>query len=211
MQEVEPFRTKEELVSAIDNGGRFYNLFSRAHDQIVTRGELAKAAGVWASDLNAFLFLDLASFQFDERDKKAVVSLLEPDLRDRYQEMAPTVLRPSLVDQEGKAGDAVIVEGVLQQCHDKTQFSGCVYTPIMIGDVTTYTLTPIFNSFTVYKVFDEEGSEPCAVIAAPLHSGFVDGDEIRFAGYLRELEFEEEEYRTNKFYLEPTFFSNIAN
>ncbi len=34
------------LRKAIDNGGRFYNFLTAADDQVVTRAELAKAAGV---------------------------------------------------------------------------------------------------------------------------------------------------------------------
>ena len=214
MQEVEAYRSKNELTSVIDNGGRFYNVFSRANDQVVTKGELAKAAGMWASDLNAFLFLDLATFDLDEMEKLAVEDTLEPDLRNRYRQASTRVIAASDIDGEGQAGDAIIVEGSVQKCHEKTKFSGYIYVPITVGDVTTFTVTPIFDHFSVYRLFDGDSRKvdaelPGAVVAVPLKAEFSAGDRIRFAGYLRELEFDDEESRTNNLYLEAIYFSRL--
>ena len=60
MREIKPYKTVRGLTKAIDNGGRFYNLFSHAQDNVVSRGELAKAAGMFSSGANAFLFLEMA-------------------------------------------------------------------------------------------------------------------------------------------------------
>lgn len=47
MQELKPFATLGPLKKAIDNGGRFYNFLADADDEVVSRDELAKAAGVF--------------------------------------------------------------------------------------------------------------------------------------------------------------------
>ncbi len=60
MRELKPYRTMQGLQKAIDNGGRFYNLLTHADDHIVTRAELAKAAGVFSAGVNAYLFLEMA-------------------------------------------------------------------------------------------------------------------------------------------------------
>ena len=60
MRELKPYRTMHRLRKAIDNGGRFYNFFTDADDDVVTRAELAKAAGVFSAGVNAFLFLEVA-------------------------------------------------------------------------------------------------------------------------------------------------------
>lgn len=59
MRELKPYRTLQGLRKAIDNGGRFYNFLTDADDHVVTRAELAKAAGVFTAGVNAFLFLEL--------------------------------------------------------------------------------------------------------------------------------------------------------
>lgn len=44
MREVQPYRTERGLLKALDNGGRFFNIFTKAGDAQITRAELAKAA-----------------------------------------------------------------------------------------------------------------------------------------------------------------------
>jgi hypothetical protein len=46
MREITPYTTKRGLQKTLDNGGRFYNFFTDADDNVVSRAELAKAAGV---------------------------------------------------------------------------------------------------------------------------------------------------------------------
>ncbi|QDV45334.1 hypothetical protein Enr13x_52100 [Stieleria neptunia] len=213
MLEVKAFKSVNDLIGELDNGGRFYHLFSHADDKIVTKGELAKAAGQLVGANNAFLFLKLATLGFSEAEKFAILNMLEPNLRERYRESMPKVINPSSVDHEGKAGDAVVVEGPVEHCHDKTQFGGFIMIPITVGEITTYTMTPIFDNYAVYRVFDEENrdsKERCAVIAVPLNIEFADGDRVRFAGYLRDLEFNEGEVRTNSYYLEATYYSRVG-
>ncbi|MEM8671000.1 MAG: hypothetical protein AAGG48_25955 [Planctomycetota bacterium] len=210
MNEIEPFSTKAELVSAIDNGGRFFNIFSQANDSIVTRGELAKAAGTWASDLNAFLFLELATVGLSEMDKHAVIDMLEPGLRSSYREKNPRRLVPVNVDTQCEPGEAIMTEGKIKHCGDKTKFSGFIYTPLMVGQVTTFIMTPIFDAFDVYHLTGPDQPDSAAVIAVPLNSDLQDGQQIRFGGYIRDLEFEQESDRTHKYYLEAMYFTRIG-
>ena len=60
MREVHPYKTEGGLLKALDNGGRFFNIFTRASDDRITRAELAKAAGVFGSKPKAVLFLEMA-------------------------------------------------------------------------------------------------------------------------------------------------------
>jgi hypothetical protein len=76
MRELKPYRTMHGLRTAIDNGGRFYNLFTRADDHVVTRGELAKAAGVFTAGVNAFLFLEMAQQDLQSGDRQAILTRL---------------------------------------------------------------------------------------------------------------------------------------
>ena len=45
MRELVPYKTLHGAQKALDNGGRFYNLFSAAADAIIEPSELARAAG----------------------------------------------------------------------------------------------------------------------------------------------------------------------
>ena len=43
MREIRPYKTVRGATRALDNGGRFFNLFAKAGDDIVDSAELAKA------------------------------------------------------------------------------------------------------------------------------------------------------------------------
>lgn len=60
MREIKPYKTLKGAKAALDNGGRFLNLFARAGDDRITSDELTKAAGVFLHESLAFLFLDMA-------------------------------------------------------------------------------------------------------------------------------------------------------
>lgn len=60
MREVQPYRTERGLLKILDNGGRFFNIFTRAGDDQITRAELAKAAGTFGSAPKAALFFEMA-------------------------------------------------------------------------------------------------------------------------------------------------------
>ena len=98
MRELKPYRTKQGLRKAIDNGGRFYNFFTDADDQVVTRAELAKAAGVFTAGVNAFLFLEMAQQDLQSDDRQSIIDLLESDLRKDYRRIGPQTLVPSAVE-----------------------------------------------------------------------------------------------------------------
>ena len=137
MRELKPYRTMQGLRKAIDNGGRFYNLFTDADDHIVTRAELAKAAGVFSAGVNAFLFLEMAQLDLQPDDRRSIIALLESDLRENYRRGRPKTLLPSEIEKHGTAGRPVIATGFPRFVEDRTQFSGFIMIPIVAGRVTT--------------------------------------------------------------------------
>jgi hypothetical protein len=84
------------LRKAIDNGGRFYNFLTEADDHVVTRAELAKAAGVFTAGVNAFLFLEMAQQDLSSEDQRSIIDLLESGLRKEYRRSGPRTLAPRL-------------------------------------------------------------------------------------------------------------------
>ena len=114
------------LRKAIDNGGHFYNFLTDADDYVVTRAELAKAAGVFTAGVNAFLFLEMAQQELRSDDRKSIIDLLESDLRKEYRRAGPQTLVPSAVEKDGTAGRSVIVTGYPRFVEDRTQFSGFI-------------------------------------------------------------------------------------
>lgn len=206
MRELKPYQTLHGLQTAIDNGGRFYNLFSRADDHVVTRGELAKAAGVFTSGLNAFLFLEMAQQELPPDDRHSVLQLLETALREKYRRYRPQTLLPSAVEKDGKAGSALIVTGFPQFVEDRTQLSGF----IMIPAGKAFVMVPIFDKFDVYEVFDDrQMRKPGTMVATVRGKRLSHSGPIRFGGVLRKLKFKDKTQKSHNFYLETVFYTKL--
>ena len=210
MRELKPYRTMQGLRRAIDNGGRFYNILTNADDHVVTRAELAKAAGVFAAGVNAFLFLEMAQQELQLDDRHSIIDLLESDLRQEYRRCRPQTLLPSAVELDGTAGRSIIVTGYPRFVEDRTQFNGFIMIPIMAGNVTTFTMIPIFDKFDVYEVFDDRRMRrPNTMIATVRGHRLAHDGSIRFGGVLRKLEFKDKTKKSHKFYLETVFYTKL--
>ena len=149
MRQLSPYRTVQGAKRALDNGGRFYNLFTRAGDNVVEGVELARAAGVYSSDAMAFLHFEMALMDLPPEEKAEVLALLAPDLKAQLEVKRPRVLLPSRVEPDGRAGIPTIVTGYPRFVEDKTELKGftIMVTPVIM-------MVPIMDEFDVYEVFD---------------------------------------------------------
>ena len=205
MRQLRPYRTVQGAKSALDNGGRFYNLWAKAGDDVVTAGELACAAGVYSSDMRAFLHFEMALMDLPVEQKAEVLSLLSPDLEKRLQKSRARVPRPSAVESEGIAGVPAIVTGYPSYVEDRTQLQGfiVIVTPVM-------GMIPLVDQFDVYEVYDTpEQIEPRTVIATVRGSKRLDGLYSRFGGVLKELHFEDKTGKDHGLYLEAMYYTPL--
>ncbi len=198
------------LRKAIDNGGRFYNIFTTADDRVVTRAELAKAAGVFTAGMNAFLFLEMAQQELPSDDQRSIIDLLEPGLQKDYRRNRPRTLAPSAVEENGAAGHTVIVTGYPRFVENRTEFSSVIMIPIGAGKVTTFMMVPIFDQFDVYEVFDDRRMrKPNSMVATVRGQRLAHDGPIRFGGVLRKLEFKDKTKKSHKFFLETVFYTKL--
>ena len=210
MRELKPYRTLQGLEKSIDNGGRFYNLLTHADDQVVTRAELAKAAGCFSAGVNAYLFLEMAKQDLQPADQQRIIGLLESDLRRDYRRCRPQTLIASDVEKHGTAGRSVIVTGYPRFVEDRTQFSGFIMIPMMVGKVTTFMMLPIYDRFDVYEVFDDRRMrKPNSMVATVRGQRLSHDGAIRFGGVLRSLQFKDNTKKSHKFYMETVFYTKL--
>ncbi len=206
MRQIRPYRTLQGAQSALDNGGRFYNLWSKAGDEVVDARELARAAGVYSSDIKAFLHFEMALMDLPDEQQQVVLSLLSPDLRQKLETRGPTVLMPSLVESDGSAGLPTIVSGYPSFIEDKSEFRGFILLVVPI-----ITMIPIMDQYDVYEVYDTpERTEPRTVVATVRGSKRLDGLYCRFGGVLKELHFEDKTGKDHGLYLEAMFYTPLA-
>ncbi len=203
MRQLSPYRTVQGATRALDNGGRFYNLFTRAGDNVVEGVELARAAGVYSSDAMAFLHFEMALMDLPAAEQAEVLSLLVPDLRAQLEAKRPTVLLPSRVEPEGKAGMPTIVTGYPRFVEDKTQLKGFI---VMVAPVIM--MVPIMDEFDVYEVFDTADQVyPRTLIATVRGSKRLEASRARFGGVLKELRFEDKTGREHGLYMEAAYYT----
>ena len=205
MQQIRPYQTALGAKKTLDNGGRFYNLWTKAGDQVIDAGELARAAGVYSSDARAFLYLEMALMDLSSEQQAEVMSLLSPELSRRITEKRPKILQPSTVEKEGNTGISAIVTGYPSYVEDKTQLRGFVVivTPVIA-------LIPIMDRFDVYEVYDTpEMVEPRTVVATVRGSKRLDGVYARFGGILKELRFEDKTGKDHGLYLEALYYTPL--
>ncbi len=69
MRQIKPYRTVQGARKLLDNGGRFYHLWSKSGDDVVDVGELARAAGVYSSGTKAFLHFEMALMDLPAEQK----------------------------------------------------------------------------------------------------------------------------------------------
>jgi hypothetical protein len=209
MQELKPFATLGPLKKALDNGGRFYNFFAAAEDEVVTRGELAKAAGVFTASAKAFLFLEMVKQDLTEQDQHAALKLLEPKLRHDFEKKRPARVLPSLVDKEQRAGTAAIVTGFVREIGAESQFVGFVIVPIMIGKVMVPMMIPIQNLYRVLELFDDEQRKtPSAIVCTPLKKPIGLSGRMQFGGILKTLKNKTKAPPSHPLFLEAAFWAN---
>jgi len=205
MREIKPYQTLRGAQRALDNGGRFYNLFARTGDDILEPAELARAAGVHSSDAKAFLHFEMGIMGLPPEEREKIISKLTPDLHEKYLAQRPKTLSPSAVEAQGQAGKSIIVTGYPVFVEDKSQFTGFIVliVPVII-------LVPIFDQFDVYEVFDAPDlRHPRTVIATTRGTKRLDGRYMRFGGMLKELYFEDQTGKDHGLFLEALYYTQL--
>jgi len=203
MREIMPYKTVRGARKALDNGGRFFNLFARADDDVVDSAELAKAAGVYSSGMKALLYFEMALMGLSSDERAEVTGFLSPELRTRYAAQRPRILAPSAVESEGQAGVPAIVSGYPVFVENRSEFLGFIVIVVRAA-----VLLPIIDQFDVYEVFDTPDlREPKTVIATTRGSRRLDGVYARFGGVLKELYFDDKTGKAHGFYLEAMYYT----
>lgn len=207
MQELKPSTTLAPLKKALNNGGRFYNFFDDANDEKISRGELAKAAGVFTAGIQAFLYLQMTKQDLDDRDQQIVVSMLDDKLRKNFEKKKPAFVTPSQVDADHKAGDAIILTGFAREIGQQSMFTGFVVVPIMIGKVMMPMTIPIHSLYRIIEVCDDDKfKKPTAVVATPINKPLDVSGVMQFGGVLKELKGKDNQPPTHPFYLEAIYW-----
>ncbi len=153
MEEIKPYATAGEAIRDLDNGGRFYNWFTRAEDDVITEAELSKVSGAFFGKQQMILFLEMALSRLSEMDKAEVLSKLDESLQVQVQKYKPQRLNTLQTNEKGKLTASTIITGVPKLQESKSYVNGFIMIPIG----KAFTMVPIMDLYHIYA-FTEEGS-----------------------------------------------------
>lgn len=201
MEKITPYKQVNDALLSLDNGGRFYNLQTKADDGIISQAELGKVGGIFGNKQKMILFLELSISKLNSNEQEIVISKLDEKLKADYFKYKPQNLLPSEVTEKGIVASNVILTGIPRLIEAKSDFMGFIMVPMLIGQVTTFTLIPLIDEYDVYELRDEESSETF-IIAHSKNSKKLPHKKTVIAGVLKELETEQNENGTKKPFLE---------
>ena len=204
MQTISPYVNYENALKVLDNGGRFYNLFTKAEDGVITAAEIGKTAGVFSNKQQNILFLEAALLKLKQSDKINVLAKLDGKLKVDYNTFKPQYLRPSEVNEKGKIASGLIATGVPKLIDSKTDFNGFIIIPIMTGKVMTMTMIPIYENYDVYELRDEKTAEGFIIAHSKSKNKLLE-EKVTIAGIIKELKTSKKENCKTKKFLEITY------
>ena len=208
MRKITPYRTATGAAKAFDNGGRFYNLFTTQGDQVVTRAELTKAAGVIRDDQATWLYFDMAQRDLGDADRRRTEDMLDAGLRDKYRRLRPKDQAPSQFESRARAGESYVVEGHVKRAAQK-KHTGFIMVPIMTGSVTTFIMMPTEQVYEVYEVRDsrDHDGEVCVVMFAKGAWLPPANARIRWGGIAKRMNLTKKKSGPSRLYLQPQYYT----
>ena len=207
MRKVVPYRTVSGAKNALDNGGRIYNLLSRAKDGRITGGELTKAAGVILANARAIVFLHMALAGLNDQERSEVLAMLDRPLSRRYLAHAPRRLPPFAISEQGKAGEAVVVIGSPKFAR-QVEHQSKTYIAASDGFLRRATIREYYDLYDLSSPQYPSKTSPALVLKAG--SRRPSKRPARFGGIVRALNLlGNMGTTTTGLYLEPLYFTPL--
>lgn len=207
MKKISIYKYVGEAISELDNGGRFYNILTKANDGVISEAELSKVAGLLSDKQRMVLFFELATSKLGDNGKRALLSKMKKELQQSYNKYMPQKMLPSEAKTKAILSSNAILTGIPKLITSKTGFNGFIMIPIMAGKVTTFMMIPLIDKYDVYELRDETNSETF-IIAHARSKGKLPETKIKIAGIFKELKTEEDENSKPEIFLEAFYYTD---
>jgi len=207
MKKIIPYKTPKNALEELDNGGRFYNLITKANDGNINSAELGKVAGIMSDKQKMVLFLELSLSKLSGDSRKEILKTLSPDLKSAIKKYSAQYLLPSEANEKGVLAENSIIEGIPKYLESKSEFNGFIMVPVMTGKVTSFMMIPIIDHYNIYELRDNISSE-AFLIAHSKESDQLPEKRMTFGGILKELKKKKDEEAPTSNYLEIHYYSD---
>lgn len=205
MEKIKPYSEINEAILSLDNGGRFYNLFTKAEDGIISQAELGKVGGIFNDKQQIILFLEMTISSLKPQEKEIIISKLDKELKKAYLKYKAQILLPSEANEKGIIASSAILKGIPRLIDRKSDFKVFIMFPIIAGNVTSFMMIPIIDNYNVYELRDKKTSETF-IIAHSRDAQELPNKMITIAGLLKELKSERDDKSNSEKFLEATYY-----
>lgn len=205
MKQIIPYTSFQEAIAAFDNGGMFFNLFSHAHDGVVSTAELGKVAGIKNDKQAMILYLVMSISHLDNRSREKVLARLDSELFDMYQKYRPVHMSLDQVIDQGKPGISTTIVGKLKKVSTPAEMGGAIMVPVVVGAETNFTMVPIENSYEVYEL-SSEYTDRLVMVAHHKEKEALPERKLRIGGMLTTLSQADASGEPNTVFLEAQYY-----
>lgn len=208
MKKITPFQNFKDANNILDNGGRFYNILTRADDGEITTAEIGKVAGLYNDKQKMVLYFAMSVSELDRGDRKKIEAALSDNLKRAYEKFPLQILKPSEAESVAILSSNAIIEGIPKMIESKSDFQGFIMVPISTGKTTSFMMIPIIDQYDVYEIRDQASAD-IFLIAHARGVEKLPEKYIRVGGVFKELKLKEGKKETPKVFLEAFYYSIV--
>lgn len=201
MELIKPFTSASQAIDVLDNGGEFYNIFTKADDDIISPSEVGKIAGVAFQKKRAVSYLQLALSKLSTRERLEVEGRFDDKLADTYQKYQADELTTLSAVQSEEIGTNVLIKGIVNRIEEDGFVTGYVQIPI----VDTFAMIPITETYSVYKL-NIHGNDSGILIAHSKDEQGLPEGQLTIAGIIHEFQIEENEHSKTEKFIEVNYY-----
>ncbi|MDO8968698.1 hypothetical protein [Algoriphagus sp.] len=205
MKQIIPYTSYHEAIESFDNGAKFFNLFSHAHDGVVSPAELGKVAGVTHDKQAMILYLMMSISRLDNKSRERILARLDSELFKCYEKYRPVHMSLDQLLELGKPGISCTLVGTPKKVSSSISLGATIMVPVVVGAVTSFTMVPIENSYEVYELCSEE-SDAVVMVAHDNEKESLPERNLRIGGMLTSLNHFGEGDQAQKVFLEAQFY-----
>lgn len=204
MEQINPYSSASQAIDALDNGGKFYNIFTKADDDLISQSEVSKVAGAGFQKQKGVLFLQLAMSKLSEREQLEVIGIFDDNLLENYNKYKPEEITSYQAFNGLNAGTGIVVNGIPKKIDSEGIISGYISIPV----IDVFTLIPISETYIVYEIKDEE-TGVSILVAHEKESATLPEVNMKLSGVIKQFQLTQDEESDFEKFIEIEYYVGI--
>ena len=201
MEQISLFKSASQAIDSLDNGAEYYNIFTKADDDLISQSEVSKVAGVRLPKQKAVLFLKLAMSGLTEREQQEIEGRFDDRLSENFTKYNPEFVESVQAVEALNPGTGVIITGTPRKIEGEGVVSGYISIPV----IDVFTLIPISETYIVYEIKDEE-TRNRVLVAHDKDAGLLPENKMKIAGVVKQFQLAQEDDSEFEKFIEVDYF-----